>query len=192
MPLKKPVRTKKAAENATPNKASRDPKTEGGRSTWIVGVVALLLLSVAAAAMLFAAREPSPTADATVADARATATAPSPAPVKKAAKSATTAAPDAEADSATGRVSGAVEITGCVQRADSRFVLKDTEGSAAPRSRSWKSGFVKKSPASLELSDAHSAVRLADHVGQRVSVTGTLIDRQMMVQSLRRVSPSCQ
>ena len=190
MPVKKPVRTRKTSSATTaPSKAPRARKSADGRATWIVGAVALLFVSVAAAAM-FASREPSPSPDATMADARERTPAPSPAPMRKTALK-DAAAPEAEPPS-SGRVSGAVEITGCVQRSDSRFILKDTDGAAAPKARSWKSGFVKKSPASLELNDSGNAAHLSDHVGQRVSVMGTLIDRQMLVQSLRRVAPSCE
>jgi hypothetical protein len=39
--------------------------------------------------------------------------------------------------------------------------------------------------------DPANRVRLRDHVGQRVSVTGMLMDREMQVRSLQRVSSSC-
>jgi hypothetical protein len=61
----------------------------------------------------------------------------------------------------------------------------------APRSRSWKSGFLKKGPATIELVDAGHTVKLADNVGRRVSVTGQLVDREMRVRSMRRLSASC-
>jgi hypothetical protein len=70
--------------------------------------------------------------------------------------------------------------------------LKDTDGADAPKSRSWKSGFLKRSRATVRLDDSSSAARLADHVGRRVSVTGPVVDRQMRVQSVRRVAASCQ
>jgi hypothetical protein len=84
-----------------------------------------------------------------------------------------------------------VTITGCLERADDTFRLKDTTGVEAPRSRSWKSGFLKKGSASIEIVDTASGLKLPDHVGQRVSVTGTLIDRAMQVRSLQRVAASC-
>jgi hypothetical protein len=39
--------------------------------------------------------------------------------------------------------------------------------------------------------DSVKRVNLASHVGQRVSVTGTMVDRQMSVGSLQRISLSC-
>ena len=82
-------------------------------------------------------------------------------------------------------------ITGCLQRDDQTFRLKDTEGAEAPKSRSWKTGFLKKGSASIEIVDAANRLKLTDHVGQRVSVTGTLVDREMRARSLQRIAPSC-
>jgi len=84
-----------------------------------------------------------------------------------------------------------VTIEGCLERADNTFRLTDTAGTNAPTSRSWKSGFLKKRPATIEVRDSVKRVNLASHVGQRVSVTGTMVDRQMRVGSLQRISPSC-
>jgi hypothetical protein len=82
-------------------------------------------------------------------------------------------------------------VTGCLERTDATFRLKDTTGVDAPKSRSWKSGFLKKGSASIQIVDAPNRLKLADYVGQRVLVTGTLVDREMQVRSLRRVAASC-
>ncbi len=85
-----------------------------------------------------------------------------------------------------------VTITGCLERADeTTFRLKDTVGEDAPKSRSWKSGFLKKGSTSIEVVDAADRLKLSDHVGQKVSVTGTLVDREMQVRSLQRLATSC-
>jgi len=84
-----------------------------------------------------------------------------------------------------------VTIEGCLERADDTFRLTDTAGTNAPTSRSWKSGFFKKRPAAIEVRDSVKRVNLASHVGQRVSVTGTLVDRQLRVGSLQPISLSC-
>jgi hypothetical protein len=84
-----------------------------------------------------------------------------------------------------------VTIEGCLERDDDTFRLTDTAGTNAPTARSWKSGFLKKRPAAIEVRDSVKRVNLASHVGQRVSVTGTLVDRQMRVGSLQPVSLSC-
>ncbi len=94
-------------------------------------------------------------------------------------------------DRASAPKSAAVTITGCLERDAESFRLKDTAGENAPKARSWKSGFLKKGHSSVEVIDASNHVKLPAHVGQRVSVTGTLVDREMQVRSLQRVAASC-
>ena len=84
-----------------------------------------------------------------------------------------------------------VTIEGCLERSDDTFRLTNTAGTNAPTSRSWKSAFLKKRPATIEVRDSVKRVNLASHVGQRVSVTGTMVDRQMRIGSLQRIAPSC-
>jgi hypothetical protein len=115
-----------------------------------------------------------------------------PTAVRKAgASSAVTTPAPAEAPR-EGTVKGAVTVTGCLQREGDGFRLKDTDGPEAPKSRSWKSGFLKRGSAALQIRDGANSARLADHVGQRVSVTGTLVEREMNVFSLRRVASTCE
>lgn len=82
-------------------------------------------------------------------------------------------------------------IQGCLQAGDDTFWLKDTSGTDTPKSRSWKSGFLKKRPASIEMVDAGSGLRLSSYVGQRVAATGTMTDRRMRAHSLHTVAASC-
>jgi hypothetical protein len=84
-----------------------------------------------------------------------------------------------------------VTITGCLERDDNSFRLKETAGDNAPKSRSWKSGFLKKGPAPVAVVDASNHLKLQSHVGERVSVTGTLVDREMQGRSLQRLASSC-
>lgn len=103
-----------------------------------------------------------------------------------------TNAPDVEVASKTVAPElSAVTITGCLERDDETFRLKETTGLDAPKSRSWKSGFLKKGSASVEVVDAAHRLHLTDHIGQRVSITGMLVDREMEGRSLRRVAASC-
>lgn len=80
-----------------------------------------------------------------------------------------------------------VTLTGCLQHDDGTFRLKDTSGTDAPKSRSWKSGFLKKRGASIEIVDSAKRLGLPSHVGQRVTVTGILLDREMRVRAVQRV-----
>ena len=86
---------------------------------------------------------------------------------------------------------GIVTISGCLEQDDDTFRLKDTDGANAPKSRSWKSGFLKKGAAKVEIVDASNRLRLKNHVGKRVSVTGQLHEKEMLASSVRRVASSC-
>jgi hypothetical protein len=84
----------------------------------------------------------------------------------------------------------AATITGCLEvNDDDTFWLRDTSGADAPKSRSWKSGFLKKRSSSIELVDGVTTRRLAPHIGQRIETTGLLLDREMRVKSLRVLGP---
>jgi hypothetical protein len=72
------------------------------------------------------------------------------------------------------------------------FWLKDPSGADVPHSRSWKSGFLKKRPAPIELIDATTRLKLPGYVGQRIAATGTLMNREMHANFIERVSASCQ
>jgi len=85
-----------------------------------------------------------------------------------------------------------VTITGCLEREDAAYRLKDTSGDSAPQKRSWKSGFLRKGSAAVDLYDTSNRVKLPSHVGERVSVTGELVNREMYVRSIQRVSASCK
>ena len=84
-----------------------------------------------------------------------------------------------------------VTITGCLETDEETFRLSNTTGSEAPKSRSWKTGFLKKRSAAIAIVDA-SGVGLPAHVGQRVALTGLLVEHDMQVRSLRRVAASCE
>jgi len=85
-----------------------------------------------------------------------------------------------------------VTITGCLEQGHDGFRLKNTEGADAPKSRNWKTGFITKHPASLNLQDQKNRMKLGTHVGERVSVTGMLTDRDLEVRSMTRVANSCE
>lgn len=88
-----------------------------------------------------------------------------------------------------------VTLSGCMRSGGERntFVLTSVEGTDAPKARGWKTGYLLKRPAKVEVIPAAGSVRLRDHVGRRVSVTGTL-DRkdgvQLKARSIRVLS-SC-
>ncbi|HVH28573.1 MAG TPA: hypothetical protein VM818_17535 [Vicinamibacterales bacterium] len=85
----------------------------------------------------------------------------------------------------------AVTITGCLEQDDDAFRLKNPSGESAPKARSWKSGFLRKSSATIAVVDTANRLALSSHVGRRVTLTGTLVDREMQARALQRVAPSC-
>ncbi len=199
MPLKKPTRTKTALRSKKPESAAAAPpaKTSPDSMRMMGAGAFLLVFCVMAAAMLLTAREPSlPTAVAgagmqrdsvgTAADSDQSGASVRPSVVRASAK-----LPATEAATSPVRTHSSVTITGCLERSDDRFRLTDTDGSEAPKARSWKSGFLKKGSASVEVVDAGNRARLSSHIGRRVSVTGLLEDRELQVRSLRRIAPAC-
>jgi hypothetical protein len=85
----------------------------------------------------------------------------------------------------------AATIIGCLELDDETFRLKDTEGDEAPKARSWKSGFLRRSNTAVEVVDVADRLRLSTHVGHRISLTGTLIDREIQARSVKMVAASC-
>jgi hypothetical protein len=86
-----------------------------------------------------------------------------------------------------------VTITGCLEISTDgdTFRLSDVEGADAPKSRSWRSGFLKKRTAPVTLVEPHDRQTLTSNVGRRVAATGQLASRELRVSSLRVVGSSC-
>lgn len=188
MPAKKPTR----AEDKTVRMKTPVPVPAGPTWTRSIGPKATLIVAgcVLAGGILLAARQqysPSltttPRADLALSPETAPATAAAPVTAPMAAPMASTAS--------VPKTAPPVTVVGCLERDGDGFRLKDTTGADAPRSRSWKSGFLKKGPAPLDVVDAAHTLKLTDQIGRRVSVTGTLVDREMHARSLRRVGSSC-
>ena len=158
-----------------------------------LGVMVVVVLCFTVAAMLIAGHEPSPPAGVDTRPEKGarigTRTAAAPLGAVDG-TSATSSATESAAKAAVAKAAP-VTITGCLERDDATFRLKDTEGANAPKSRSWKKAFLKKDSTSIEVVDAAHRLKLPDHVGERISVTGTLVDREMQVRSLQRVAASC-
>jgi hypothetical protein len=106
-------------------------------------------------------------------------------------------APSASAAAATATIDhvgpAPVTITGCLETTTDgdRYRLTDTEGAGAPKSRGWRSGFLKKSSAPVELLELSAVPNLRTHVGHRVTATGVLTSHEMRVRSLESTGPSC-
>jgi len=178
------------------------------RFPWTIHPRAILLgvICVAAAAALIAARQPSHRADIASVGAPPEEGVMTPRPemkktvVSKASATKTTAAAKTSTAPASVETKPTVEsvkamalvtITGCLELEEETFWLKEASGGDAPKSRSWRSGFLKKRPPSIKLVDATNALRLPSHVGRRVAATGALMNRDLQASSLLRVAASC-
>lgn len=84
-----------------------------------------------------------------------------------------------------------VTVSGCLERDDDVFRLTETGGAQAPKERSWKSGFLRKRNSDLQIVDASKRLKLKDHIGHRVSLTGSVTDREMRAASMRHLAASC-
>jgi hypothetical protein len=101
-------------------------------------------------------------------------------------------APPAPASVATGTGGTTpVTITGCLEISvdQAEFRLTDTEGVDAPRSRSWRTGFLKKGSAPVALVEPPDRRALQTNVGRRVAATGLLTSHDLKVSALRVVGP---
>jgi hypothetical protein len=189
MRMKKMVRAKKARANlrSRMTQMTQAMRTMSTR-TMVIGVLCFLgaAMVIGAATSDVHQEAAAPHAQARPAASAAPATATTGASIGEPAAPAT----DATAKAAAPKLA-AVTITGCLERDAETYRLKDTAGDNAPKGRSWKSGFLKKNTATVEVVDAPKSAKLPSHVGERVSVTGVLNGREMQVRSLQRLSPSC-
>ena len=205
MPSKRSIRMKRVKKSTRTNKSARlktSTRLTQGVGVWAIAAVAICVL---AGAMVIGARQGSEPPHRTSRDTPPVETAPAAGVARKApapralllqapAANATAVNASAVAESAVDApvpTPASVTVTGCLERADETFRLKDTTGIDAVKARSWKSGFLKKRAASIDVVDAANRLKLPDHVGQRVSLTGTLVDREMQARSLQRISASC-
>jgi len=105
--------------------------------------------------------------------------------------------PSTRASSSAARASAASQaatISGCLEMTvnGDQFRLTDTDGADAPKARSWKSGFLKKGSASVDLVDFSEGSLLRQYVGHRVVATGLLSGRQLRLRSIQSGGPSCE
>jgi hypothetical protein len=156
--------------------------------------IGIIFVCIVGTAMLIVARSSEPTSAASIVPEQATvAIAPiQETPVAKAQKPSTIAAKPASAQS-DGAVPGAelATIEGCLVQDADQFQLKNTSGEDAPRGRSWKSGFLHKGSKTIDVLDQTHRLNLARHIGERVTITGLLDDRELQGTSLKRVAESC-
>ena len=210
MPSKKPARAKSASapKPAARTKQAADVKAGAKVRSHRLGAgmaITVALCSVAAA-LVIAAREVAEQPDTPLVEVQPRVVAPQTPTTKIPAAKTTGIAPAASSGPAAKPVAAPpaapaaptvtkvppVTMAGCLERADDAFRLKGATGQNAPKSRSWKSGFLKKGAATVTVVDPANRAKLPEHVGRRVSVTGTMMDGQLLVRSLERTGPACK
>jgi len=171
----------------------------GPKQSWrLQGAVLVAGMGVLALGILVASRQPQPVTTASAMEQEVEQPAERTAATRRArARQAENAVNTAVATSranasAQSADTGIVSISGCLEQDDDVFRLKDTEGTNAPKARSWKSGFLKKGAAKVEIVDVSNRLRLKSHVGKRVTVTGQLHEKEMIANSVRRLAASCE
>ena len=157
--------------------------------------IGIIVVCIVGTAMLIVARSSEPTSAETIIVPEYATVALAPiqqTPVAKAQKTSLIAAKPASAQSA-GAVPGAelATIEGCLVQDANQFQLKNTSGEDAPKGRSWKSGFLHRSSKTIDVLDENHRLNLTRHVGERVTITGLLDERELQGTSLKRVAESC-
>ena len=199
MPVKKATRSKAPAaskkSSAAANESSK--KTTSPRRQFGSGAMLVTAMCVTGAVIVIAAREMTPGTRAASTETRPNTEAVAAQPKPMVSTNIVDVSPvptpksDADASKTSAANTAPVTIFGCLERSNETYRLTDTDGVDAPKARSWKTAFLKKGAASVEVVDPGNRARLSSHVGHRVGVTGTLSDKQMQVRSIRKISSSC-
>lgn len=172
-------------------KKSAGPKKHVSPGTAQIAAVSVVVL-LAVGAIIVVAHQATPANASPSKSVAVSAPAPAARPVTAPSKKGTSAkAKTANAANAAtaAQLGESVTISGCLEQKNDEFRLKDTD---APKARSWKSLGLAKHSATVSLVDASNRLKLGSHVGERVSVTGTLIDKELQGKSLKALAPACE
>ena len=152
-------------------------------------VCAMLLATLQVGA---SAQSKTPTPTAKPAPAKAAPAKPAPTATKAApAKAAPLQAAAAKVSVAPVELTNSITLTGCLEADGRKFMLTDLEGDEAPKSRSWKTGFVTKKPKDVEVTPSAS-LKLGDHIGHKVSVVGVRNgETHLQARSIKQLAASC-
>ena len=196
MPVKKSTRSKVSVTSKKSAAASR-ASSKKSKQPFSAGTMLIAAMCVASAVIAIAAHEMTPAPRIASTESRSAEVPDVPIEPKPtattmrsddSAAAAISAADEAKTASAS---SAPVTIFGCLEHSNDTYRLTDTDGADAPKARSWKTGFLKKGSASVEVVDPGNRAHLSSQVGHRVGVTGTLSDRQLQVRAIRKISSSC-
>ena len=114
-----------------------------------------------------------------------------PSAAERSSRAATPAVVEPRAEPESDRKTSTSTLAGCLERAEETFRLRDASGADAPKSRSWKSGFLFKRSSPVTVVASTGALKLRNYVGQRVNATGVLTNGEFRATSLLPVA-SCR
>jgi|SRR5213076_3274114 len=98
----------------------------------------------------------------------------------------------AESKTPTKGSNESVTLTGCLHADGGKYMLTDLKGDKAPKGRSWKTGWVKKTTKDVQVVSTSSGPKLKDHVGHQVTLTGVRSgDTHVQARSIKHVAASC-
>lgn len=185
--------TARAARTSAKASMARDRKT--ATKTWVAGIDGLSLgiaaAVIVAAGVLVAAYRPTHPGEVAQIEAVQPASSASPAADVRPAAAMEAKPAEETATATSGTWPAPLTITGCLDREGDSYRLTDAAGVGVPKARSWKTGFLKKSPSAVTLANTTRHAWLQDHLGQRISVTGTMVNREVQVGSMRTLSETC-
>lgn len=87
-----------------------------------------------------------------------------------------------------------VTYIGCLRVEDDgkRFMLTEVGGKDAPKARSWKTAFITKKAGKLRIVTAEPRLKLRDHVGRTVQITGRRQDKELRARTIKVVGATCE
>ena len=85
-------------------------------------------------------------------------------------------------------------MSGCLEATvdGGEFRLTEIESDDAPKARSWRSGFLKKRSAPVDLVEVSDRAGLRKYVGHRVTASGVLTGRELRVRTFQSAGAACE
>jgi hypothetical protein len=92
--------------------------------------------------------------------------------------------PQAEGDVTT--------VTGCLERDGEGFQLKNPSGEQIRKTRSWKSGFLRRGSRNISIVGSPTSLNLESRIGYKVAIGGNLVERELRPNSIHSTSERCE
>jgi hypothetical protein len=84
-------------------------------------------------------------------------------------------------------------LTGCLHADGAKFMLSDMPENQTPKGRNWKTAYVMKTGKDVEVTPASSSVKLKDHVGHKIAITGVRNgdETHFTARAIKHVAATC-